>query len=449
MKKLLMNIFLMILPVFLQAQEILDEYVRYGLDNNLALKQKYSGFQRSLEALKEARGFFYPNIALGARYTVSEGGRVIDFPVGDLLNPVYSTLNALTSSNMFPQIDNMEIKFLRPTEQETRIRLLQPVFSPDIYYNSKIRKEMTVYEEADYEQYKRELAAEIKKAYYDAAMADAILSTLIETRKLLVENVRVNKKLVENDKATRDILYRSEAELSKMDQDLLRAEKGRKTAASYFNFLLNKPLQDSVIINQRVTFPRITDITEAFTSAALKNREEIKKLERYSDIAGLQVKRGQSERFPNMFVAFDYGYQGEKYEFNKDYDYMQASAVLSWKLFSGFQTNSRIKQSMIEKFIIDARLEEAKKQIELEVITTLNDLLTAEKGIKAAETRLMNAKEGFRLVNRKYEEGQATLIEYLDARTNLTQSDVNLIISRFTYLSCYAEFEKVTTISKY
>jgi outer membrane protein TolC len=102
---------------------------------------------------------------------------------------------------------------------------------------------------------------------------------------------------------------------------------------------------------------------------------------------------------------------------------------------------------MIDKSIIDTRLEETRKQIELQVITTLNELLTAEKGITAAETRLMNAREGFRLMNRKYEQGQASLIEYLDARTNMTQAEVNLIISRFAYLSSYAELEKVSTIS--
>jgi len=442
-----MIIFLSVLPLFIQAQDILDEYVSYGLENNLALKQKYSGYQRSIEALREARGLFYPDISLGARYTVSEGGRVINFPIGQLINPVYSTLNALTSSGAFSQVDNIEFRFLRPTEHETRIRITQPVFNPDIYYNSRIRKELSVYEEADFEQYKRELKAEIKKAYFDAAMAGAILSTLIETRKLLVENVRVNKKLVENDKVTRDILYRSEAELSKMDQDIQRAEKGRMTATAYFNFILNKPLGDTVIITEIVTFPVIADITDKFTSAALENREEIKKLEKYSDIAGLKVKMGQSERLPDMFINFDYGYQGEEYKFNKNYDYMQASAVLSWNIFSGFQTNSRIRQSMIDKSIIDTRLEETRKQIELQVITTLNELLTAEKGITAAETRLMNAKEGFRLMNKKYEQGQASLIEYLDARTNMTQAEVNLIISRFSYLSSYAELEKVSTIS--
>ena len=99
--------------------------------------------------------------------------------------------------------------------------------------------------------------------------------------------------------------------------------------------------------------------------------------------------------------------------------------------------------------MLDKKLEEAKKEIELQVLNTMNELLTAEKGINAAEARLKNAREGFRLVGRKYEEGQCSLIEFIDARANLTQAEENLIISRFTYLSCYAEFEKVTAINKH
>ena len=441
-------ILILFIPALLKGQEILDEYVRYGLENNLVVKQKQSGYQKSIEALKEARGLFYPSISFNARYTVSEGGRVIDFPAGDLLNPVYSTLNDLTSSTMFPMIGNQQIRFLRPTEHETKIRLAQPVFNPDIYYNSKIKKELSVFEEADVEQYKRELIAEIKKAYYNTAMAEGILSMLTETRKLLLENVRVNKKLVENDKLTIDYVYRSEAELSKFDQELQGAEKDKKIACAYFNFLLNKPLTDSIILQQPVSYPVLAGLTGNFSQSAIENREELKKLENYSNITDMKIKMNQSGKLPDLFVAVDYGFQGEKYKFNRNQDYVQASAVLTWNLFSGFQNRARIKQAIIDKSIISSQLDEARKQIELQVINTMNELLTAEKGITAAETRLKNAGEGFRLVNRKYEEGQASLIEFLDARITMTQAEENLIISKFNYLSCFAEFEKVIAINK-
>jgi outer membrane protein len=442
-------VFLIIfMPLSLSGQEVLKEYIRYGIENNLALKQKQSGYEKSLEALREARGLFYPNISFNARYTVSGGGRVIDFPIGDLLNPVYSTLNTLTSSAMFPMTENQQIRFLRPTEHETKIRVLQPLFNPDVYYNSKIKRELSVFEEADVEQYKRELIAEIKKAWYNTAMADRILTMLNETRKLLVENVRVNKRLVENDKLTIDYVYRSETELSKFDQELQNAGKNKKVASAYLNFLLNKPLTDSVIIQEPLSFPILADLTGDFSKMAIDNREELKKLGNYSNINEMQIKMNQSGSLPDLFVAVDYGFQGEEYKFNKNQDYVQASAVLSWNLFSGFQNRAKIKQAIIDKTIIASQLDEARKQIELQVINSINELLTSEKGIVAAELRLKNAREGFRLVNRRYEEGQANLIEFLDARTTMTQAEENLIISKFSYLLCFAEFEKVTGIYK-
>jgi len=445
--RLLVSVFISILPVVAGGQSVLDDYVSYGLENNLVLQQKQSDYKRSIAALKEARGLFYPRLIFNARYSVADGGRVIDFPIGEMLNPVYSTLNNLTASNAFPQVENMQFRFLRPTEHETYMRIFQPLVNSDIYFNSKIKKELLYFEDEDVNQYKRELVDEIKKAYYNAASAGGILYMLKETRKLLVENIRANKKLIENDKVTLDYLYRSEAELSKFDQELQNAGKNKIVACAYFNFLLNKPLDDTIILAEPDTFPSLADFTSDFRQSALENREELKKLESFSNISDLKIKMDQAGKLPDLFIAVDYGFQGTKYRFNMDNDYVIASAVLSWNLFSGFQNRARIRQSQAEKEIADSKLEEARKQIELQVVSTINELLAAEKGILAAEMRIKNAREAFRLVNRKFEEGQASLLEYIDARTSMTQAEENLIVSRFSYLSCFSEFEKVTAIN--
>ena len=70
-----------------QAQNpILEEYIREGLASNQALKQRQLDYAVNLAALKEAKGLFFPDISFNARYTLAEGGRMIEFPVGDLLN---------------------------------------------------------------------------------------------------------------------------------------------------------------------------------------------------------------------------------------------------------------------------------------------------------------------------------------------------------------------------
>jgi len=444
------RIFIMALfiPALINGQGVLDDYVRQGLENNLALKQKQAGYEKSLEALKEARGLFYPTLSFNARYTVSEGGRVIDFPVGDLLNPVYTTLNALTSSNLFPLIENQQIRFLRPTEHETKLRITQPLFSPSIYYNSLIMKELSLAEGADLDQYRRELVAEIRKAYYNAGMTGSLVKMLNDSRKLLVENVRINRKLIANDKVTADYLYRSESELDKFDQELAEAEKNEIIAKAYFNFLLNRPLADTIVIQEPAIFPALEQITSGIREKAVENREEIRRLGNYENISGMQLKLNQSGKLPSLFVVADYGFQGEEYKFNSGNDYLQASAVLSWTLFEGFRNKARISQSQLQKEIAEKKLEEAKKLIELEVNAALEEISASEKGIISAESRLKNAGESFRIIERKYGEGQASLIEFMDARANLTRSEENLIISKFRYLSAFAEFEKVAAIDQ-
>jgi outer membrane protein TolC len=431
------------------AQAPLDDYIQAGLANNLALKQKETNYEKSLEALKEARSLFFPNISFNARYSVAEGGRTIDLPIGDLLNPVYSTLNQLIHQNLFPPVENQSFMFLRPHEQETKIRMVQPVFNTDIYYNSVIKRELSTVERISVAQYRQELAAEIRKAWYRTAMADAVLRMLTDTRKLLEENIRVNRKLVDNGKITIDNLYRSETERSLFEQKMLEAGRNREMAAAYLNFLVNKPLTDPVII----TDPDLTPYTGAGmlydTVSVLANREEMKMLDQYGRISELQIKMNRAGALPNLLIVADYGIQGEEYKINKEADFAQASAVLTWDLFSGYQNRARINQARLQKEILDRQVEQTRQEIRLEVTNAWLELDAAGKAITAAEAQLKTAREGFRLVKRRYEEGEARLIEYIDARAALTQAEENLIVKKFTWLSDYAEYEKVAGTIKY
>ena len=222
MHKTYTYIILILLPALAPAQEdILEQYIQQGLESNLALQQKENNYYKQLFALQEARGMFYPKLGFYARYSVAEGGRTIDLPIGDMMNPVYGTLNEITTSlynlglsdQVFPteELENEEIRFLRPTEHDTKLRLVQPVFNTDIYFNAKINKNLLAIKKADVNMYKRSLVAEIKTAYFNYLKTLEYNELLIKTRELLMENIRVSKRLHDNDKVTIDAVYRSEA----------------------------------------------------------------------------------------------------------------------------------------------------------------------------------------------------------------------------------------------
>jgi outer membrane protein len=427
----------------------LDSYIADGLENNLALKQKEYNYEKSLAALQEAKAMFFPDINFNARYTWADGGRVIELPVGDMLNPVYSTLNMLLQTDQFPIIENQEFTFLRKHEHETKISVVQPIIEPKIYYNHQISKQMSEIQRGDAETYRRQLVADIQTAYFNYLKTLRLNALLADTRGLLEENVRVNESLFRNDKVTIDNVYRSKAELSRLDQNIAEAEKARQISMAYFNFLLNRPLTEQILEDNFYDSTFVTSNLEMASENALGKREELAMLESYLKANNYYLNLNQSRIIPSVFGAVDYGYQGTKYRFTDEYDYWIASVVLRWELFHGYENRAQIDQAKIGRETLETKIEETKDQIRLQVIEAYYDLQASEKSIRAADEALKSARKAYEMVDKKFREGQANLIEYIDARTTMTNAEQTLIINRYDYYIKYAEFERVACLREY
>jgi len=451
MKKIIsLIVIILVLRGIVSGQgNVLDSYIAEGLENNLALKQKEYNYERSLAALQEAKAMFFPDINFNARYTWADGGRVIELPVGDMLNPVYSTLNMLLQTDDFPLIDNQEFAFLREHEHETKISVIQPIIEPKIYFNHLISKELSQIQHADAETYRRQLVADIQTAYFNYLKTLSLEKLLADTKDLLEENVRVNESLFRNDKVTIDNVYRSKAELSQLEQHNAEAEKARRISKAYFNFLLNRPLTEQIQEDNLYDSTFVTSSLDMASENALGKREELAMLGSYLKANNYYMNLNQSKVIPSVFGAVDYGYQGTKYRFTDQYDYWIASVVLRWELFHGWENRSQISQAKIGRETLETKIEETKDQIRLQVIEAYYDLQASEKSIRASGEALKSSRKAFEIVDRKFREGQANLIEYIDARTTMTNAEQTLIINRYDYYIKYAEFERVACLHEY
>jgi outer membrane protein TolC len=323
---------------------------------------------------------------------------------------------------------------------------LQPVYNPKVIYNYQIKKEQTQIETANIYIYKRELVKEIKSAYFGYLMTVYLLKLADETNALLRENLRVSKSLYKNDKATKDVVYRSEAELQNAFLGRAVTEKENQTAKSYFNFLLNKPLDSEIKIAEIEKVPDlvISDDMDQGISKGLSSREELNQLQSYSEINESFKKLARSSNYPNLFLAVDYGFQGEEYSFTDKDDFLLASVVLRWNLFQGMKNRADVQYARIASEQIKLKKRELEKQIELQVIQAYYDLKAAKKAIDAAQIQVQASENAFKVVKEKFRNGQARLIEYTDARTTKTRSKQNLINTIFEYKTKEAELERVT-----
>ena len=433
----------------MQAQnETLDTCVRQALDSNLALKQANFSYQKSIAALHEARGMFLPSMSLEARYSRAQGGRIIDLPIGDLLNPVYGTLNLLTHMPLFPtDLPNQQFQFLREREQDTKVRVVQPVFQPQIYYNYKIKKYASEIENASRNAYARQLVADVKTAYYNFLTASQVVELTQRTMLLLQENLRVSRSLVKNGKATVDVVYRAQAELSRLEQKQAESQKLYRLAGAYFNFLLNRPLDAEIKIDSTSTTMQTAALDyDDLAAYAMQRREEVQQLNAALDAQQNGVKLKRAGFLPTLAVVFDYGYEGEEYRFTNDHDYWMASAMLQWNLFHGGQDRARIQQARLDYLKLETQKEELKKKIQLDVLQAVENVRVVEESIEAARREKAAAHQNYKLVSKKWRLGMAPQNEYLDARTTDTRAELNSIIVHYDYFIKQAELEKAAAM---
>lgn len=432
----------------------LKGYIHTALESNIALQRQGLSYEKSLAAMEEAKALFFPRLSIQARYSVARGGRAFIIPIGDLVNPVYQNLNQLNSLAQaaypdyptvpeYPMLSNVEENFLRETEQETVLRLQMPIFNQAILQNQHIRRNLAEAEKISVDIYRRELAKEVKVAYFNYAQAQQGVGILENALALVQENLRTSESLYNNHKVTLDVVYSARAEVEGVEQQLAEAVKNEKTAKAYFNFLLNRNYEEEIEVMPEEALSQSAVSLEEARKLALQQREEFQQMNYFLAAQDRQIQLSKGAYLPQLNLQADYGIQGTRYELNDDADFFLGSVVMSWNLFDR-TTKARVQQARIEKMETATRKAELQQQVGLQVVNAFYELEAAQQRIQKAEAEVEAARQAFRLMNKKYAQGQANLVEFTNARTQLTNAEQNRSIARYDYQAKLAEFERVT-----
>jgi len=417
--------------IYAQQSDILESYIQTGLSSNLALKQQDADLRKAQESIRQSKALFLPKLTFDANYTLAAGGRKIDFPVGDLLNPVYGTLNDITQSNQFPTLANQQIQFLPNNFHETKLSFSYPLYNSDLRYNRDIQQQLFQSKAAQKAAYEHELRYQITEVYLQYLQALEAEKIWQNTKTVLLELRRFNESLVKNNVATKDIIATADYELSKADLEIIQLQKAQNDAKAYVNFLINRDLTSEVVADTlllRAVVPAYR--TEELISQALEKRQEFAALKAGMQAAETDIKRNNANsKIPDFYVGGSLGFQGFGYTFSKDQAYALAQVGLSYDLFDGGQRKSKTQEARIESEKINTQYQQVQQQVALQVTTAWNDLESARNAYQTSQTGLRAAEETFRIVQNKYRASQVLLIEYLEAQNRVTSARLQSVLA--------------------
>lgn len=419
-----------------QSSPILDGYIQQAFDNNHTLKEKQFQVDKSILALDEAKRLFYPDVAFGATYSLAAGGRSISFPIGDLLNGVYSTLNQLTKSQNFPQLENVTTRFLPNNFYDARVRTRQPIINAEIKYNRQIKAAQISVQEADLQVYRRELVKDLKSAYFRYLQATEAIKVYNNALDLLAESKRVNESLIRNDKAIPSVIIRNTSEVAGVQAQLTDARNQQRNAAAYFNFLVGRGLDEPVAIDP--AFDQLLIKQDSMGNAKM-HREEIDQLNKAHELNQIVVKLKESWRSPKLAAQLDLGSQAFNFGWG---GYALLGLSLDIPLYNANRSKLQTQQAVVDGMALKEQTKQVEAQIELQIKMAQNNLQSDREVWQSYQAQDEGARQFYRDMFKRYREGISTYIELLDARNQLTTVAIKRSIAYFNVLIRQVELER-------
>lgn len=446
LKKALFQLFLLglgSLATPLQAQQVLETYIKEGLANNLVLQEKNTSLEQSLLALKDAKSFFLPSVDFGANYTLAEGGRTIAFPVGDLLNPVYSTLNKLTASNNFPQIDNVSEQLLPNNFYDTRFRTTLPILNADLIYQNQIRKEQVIWTGYQVAIYRATLIQDIRLAYFNFCAAHSSIQILRSSLLLVEQNLKDTRSLVENGKRLPAALLRAESELEQVKSLVTEAELKTNNAAQYLNFLVNRPLDQAVIFEEIPL--NLSRVDQLLLENLHPQNPELRAMYSLETIQETALKLGKNYWIPKISTYADLGSQGFDWSFDSQSRYLMWGLNFSIPVFQGGRNQNQIQRNVLGLQSVQRQKELVNQKLNLGLQVQRNEVKTLLAVLQSSEKKLVSASAYFNLVDKGFKEGSQSLLEFIDARNQYTQAALQKNISTYKLQMAMAQLERQLT----
>lgn len=439
-------VFLLLSSNFSWAQStILDAYVEEGIANNLSLKQQNLELEKAIKGIEVAKSNYFPRLNFAPTYSVAFGGRKIEIPIGDLLNPVYTTLNQLTASNAFPQVENASEQLAPMNFHDTKMEFKMPLFNSDIKYNVALQKDLLNSEQAKKKFLEFELRHEIEKAYYQYLQTLDAIRIFEGSVEVFQSYVELNRSLVKHKEKLKDVLVSAEYELSKVQQLKEEALKNKTVAGAYFNFLINKPLDSEIVVDTsfRSILPQLKPLA-GYSENAIRNRPEFEQANAGLKTNQTLLKMQQKNAIlPQAFIGSNFGFQGYGYSF-QDQAYLVGQVGLNWQIFNAGEKKTKIAQTKISNQQIQTKIEEMEKQVEMQVFQNYRELETILKTLESKRLDEQRTTTVFELVNSRYRNGDAIFLEVNQAENDVLISKLEHSIARLRAWLKFSDLRKAS-----
>ena len=426
----------------------IDKAVEIALSDNPTIQVADMEIERYDYVKKESQSALYPNLSGTASYTRSI---------------IQQTMSGL--------------KFGADNTFAGGLSLSLPLIAPGIWRNVQMTKEQMLGAVESARGSKIELAAEVRKTYYNVLMLRQSLDVLYANEQNVASTVDDIQKKFDNGLVSEYDLITVQVQQSNFRPNIISAENSLAVVTMMLKMYLNIPEDVDVTVTGNLEeMMAAAPVSSGELSADVSANSDLRMMDIQKNILNSQLRLVNSQRMPTL-AAFGQaqliGMDNKQIDFatmmgpmlnplfenaglpplspgappKYKYNWQNPISVgvsLSVPIFAGRTIDWQARQVKNAIRQIDMSAQYAAEGARVQANTAINNMLAANEKMLANHKTVEQAKKGYDIAKTRYGAGAGTVLEMNTAELNMTNAQLNYTGSISEYLSARADYDKVT-----
>jgi outer membrane protein TolC len=293
----------------------------------------------------------------------------------------------------------------------------------------------------------RGLVVTVVQSFYGAIAAKRKITNAQQAADEAQHFLKISEQLEHGGEVAHSDVVKARLEANDRNRDLqestLAEEKARLALAVLIfpNFTRDYQIEDDLSVA-----PSLPDLSEA-QDLASRNNPELKAAVAAMRASEQEVTSAIGEHLPSLSMNYFYGIDATQYATKTDginnLGY-QVSATLNLPIWNWGATQSRVKQAQLRRDQSKLELNTAQRQAIADLQTLYSEAQLARNQLDLLHQSVDLAQESLRLTAIRYQGGETTILEAVDAQNVLTQARNNFDDGQVRYRVAIANLQTLT-----
>ncbi len=406
----------------------LDQALEIALSESNTVKIADMTVEKTGYARKGSYAALYPNINISGSYqrTLLKQVMVMEMP-----NPITG------------ETQTAEIKMGRDNNINTSASASMPIVNAQLWESLKLSGldvELAV-EQA--RSSKIAMVKQVKQAFYAVLLAQKSHEVVANVYENAQKNYEKTLQRFNVGKASEVEHLRAQVTMMNAEPNVSSAENAVMLATWQLKAVMGIDLDTDVEVVGDLNDYTAQMLTPYVSEEDLSNNSSLLQMGIQGRMLESTIRMQKKQYLPTLAASINYNYSAMGDEELRWFPSSTAAVSLSIPIFDGFQKHYSIKQSKINKNMLDLQREDTERNLRIGIRNYNDQMALCIKNYQAAEATVEIAQKSYDISEKMYEVGKATLVELNDAQLALQQAQLTQAQAVYNFMVTKASLDEL------